>query len=105
MCIRDRVGDRVARHTQMAHVFLRDGDGLVLRSHFWLGGVVELRLPRGLPNLNRPLGPLLDSKTLRRALLKDSTIRGLAVHCAEEYTNLAAILPPLYERFGGGDDE
>ena len=27
--------------------------------------------------------------------------RALATHCAEEYANLAAILPDLYRRFGG----
>jgi hypothetical protein len=26
--------------------------------------------------------------------------RGLANHCAEEYTNLASLLPELHERFG-----
>jgi hypothetical protein len=33
-------------------------------------------------------------------LIRPAVIRGLAVHCAEEYTNLATLLPELYERFG-----
>ena len=37
------------RHSVMAHVWLRDGDGLVLRSRFWLGAVLR-------PDLPGPLG-------------------------------------------------
>ncbi len=43
----------------MAHVFLRDGDGVVLRSRFWLGAVLRPDLPGALGALgaraiNRP---------------------------------------------------
>lgn len=100
-----RVGDRISRHTLMAHVYLREGDGLVLRSNFWLGGEVGLRLPDRLGPVNGLLRPALNSKFLRHRLLKDSTIKALAIHCAEEYTNLAVILPPLYERFGEGTND
>ena len=68
------------RHSTMCHVFLRANDGVVLRSHFWLGAVVRpqllLRLmPAGLPH-------------------------ALANHCSEEYANLGALLPELYARYG-----
>jgi hypothetical protein len=43
----------------MAHVFLREGDALVLRSRFWLGAAI-------CPYLPADLAP------------------GLARHCAEE---------------------
>ena len=44
------VGDdrRRLRHTVMAHVFLRAGDGVVLRSHFWLGAAIRPYLPAPL---------------------------------------------------------
>ncbi len=54
---------------------------MVLRSHFWLGALIHpafvrrLAMPKELPH-------------------------ALARHCAEEYANLGAILPELYERFG-----
>jgi hypothetical protein len=44
------VGDdrRRLRHSVMAHVFLFTGDGVVLRSHFWLGATVRPYLPAPL---------------------------------------------------------
>ena len=88
---------RRVRHTPMYHVFLADGDGVVLRSRFWLGAAVR---PYG------PLGalaaPLLNNRRLRRASLPAGLPRALAAHCAEEYANLAVLLPELHARFGPG---
>jgi hypothetical protein len=87
------------RHSPMFHVFLREGDGagLVLRSRFWLGAAL------------RPYGPLgglsellLNTLFVRRHALPNQLPHALATHCAEEYTNLGALLPELYERFGPG---
>ncbi len=79
----------------MYHVFLRDGDGVVLRSRFWLGAAV------------RPYGPagaigerVLNNALVRRATLPARLPHALAGHCAEEYANLAELLPELYARFG-----
>ncbi len=91
------VGDdrRHVQHTPMFHVFLREGDGVVLRSAFWLGAAV------------RPYGPLgsagervLNNRLTRRATLPAALPRALATHCAEEYANMATLLPELFERFG-----
>ncbi|HTZ88548.1 MAG TPA: hypothetical protein VMB05_17940 [Solirubrobacteraceae bacterium] len=91
------VGDelRRMRHTPMYHVFLRDGDGVVLRSAFWLGAAL------------RPYGPLgsagerlLNNRLTRRAALPAALPRALATHCAEEYANMATLLPELFERLG-----
>lgn len=93
------VGDetRRVRHTPMYHVFLREGEGVVLRSAFWLGAAV------------RPYGPLggaaarlLNNRVTRRAALPAALPRALANHCAEEYANMATLLPELFERFGQG---
>ncbi len=88
---------RRVRHTPMFHVFLREGDGVVLRSRFWLGAALR---PFG------PLGPagarLLNNRMVRSRALPAELPRALAVHCAEEYANLGALLPELYGRFGAG---
>jgi phloretin hydrolase len=78
---------RRVQHSPMIHVFLREGDGVVLRSRFWLGAA----LPSALNN-----------RLVRRLALPSGLPRALARHCAEEYANLGALLPELYPRFGPG---
>lgn len=84
-------------HSPMVHVFLREGDGVVLRSRFWLGAGLRPYLPGPLAGaagwaLNRPV--------VRRRALPADIPRALATHCAEEFANLAALLPELYAEFG-----
>jgi hypothetical protein len=92
------VGDdtRRLRHSAMAHVFLAAPDGIVLRSHFWLGAAIRPYLPTPLA---APLGWALGNRLVRHLSLPAGLPRALATHCAEEYANLAAFLPELYERF------
>ncbi|MBQ7296010.1 MAG: hypothetical protein IJW86_07440 [Clostridia bacterium] len=68
-------------HTEMAHIFKRTDEGLMLISRFWLG-----------KRLENPL--------LRKIILTDETARGMAEHCCVEYRSLAEILPCLYEKYG-----
>jgi DAPG hydrolase PhiG domain len=93
------VGDerRRMRHTPMFHVFLRDRDsgGVVLRSGFWLGAAIR---PYGL--LGGVGERLLNNRRVRQPMLPARLPRALATHCAEEYANLAELLPELYARFG-----
>ncbi|MGH2973945.1 MAG: DAPG hydrolase family protein [Solirubrobacterales bacterium] len=95
------VGDdtRHLRHSVMAHVFLAEGDGVVLRSHFWLGAAVRPHLPAPVAV---PIGWAINNRLVRRLSLPRDLPRSLAAHCAEEYTNLAALVPELYRRFGPG---
>lgn len=92
------VGDdtRRLRHSAMAHVFLAEDDGVVLRSHFWLGAAVRPYLPAPLA---APLGLALNNPLVRRASLPRELPRALATHCAEEYANLTTLLPELHGRF------
>ncbi len=85
------------RHSPMFHVFLREGDGVVLRSRFWLGA--SLRPYGALGGLAEPL---LNTPFVRHRALPKRLPQALATHCAEEYANLGALLPELYERFGPG---
>lgn len=85
------------RHSAMAHVFLRDRDGLVLRSHFWLGAAIRPYLPSPLAG---PAAALLNRAAVRDRALPRDLAPALARHCAEEYANLAALLPELHARFG-----
>jgi len=85
------------RHSVMAHVWLRDGDGLVLRSRFWLGAVLRPDLPGALGSAG---ARLINRPVVRRRALPRGLPQALARHCAEEYSNLAALLPELHARWG-----
>jgi phloretin hydrolase len=93
------VGDdrRRLRHTVLAHVFLAEPEGVTLRSHFWLGATIRPYLPAPLA---APIGAALNNRLIRRASLPARLPRALATHCAEEFANLATLLPELYRHFG-----
>jgi hypothetical protein len=46
------------------------------------------------------LAAAANNRVVRRLALPAELPRSLATHCAEEFANLAALLPELYERFG-----
>jgi DAPG hydrolase PhiG domain len=93
------IGDdtRRLRHSVLAHVFLAEKEGLTLRSHFWLGAAVRPYLPSALA---APIAAMVNNRFVRRLSLPADLPRSLATHCAEEFANLAALLPELYSRFG-----
>lgn len=95
------VGDdrRRLRHSVLVHVFLEEGDGLVLRSHFWLGAAIRPYLPAPLA---APAAAVLNRRAVRGLALPRDLAPSLARHCAEEFANLAALLPELHGRFGQG---
>ncbi|HMW46479.1 MAG TPA: hypothetical protein PKD47_11385, partial [Solirubrobacterales bacterium] len=85
----------------MTQVYLavREGDGLRLRSHFWIGSRIRPRLPGPLAIAERPLESLASQSLVRGIAIPGAVGPGLARHCAEEYANLNQILPGLFERF------
>ena len=87
---------RRLRHTLMVHVFLEDGEGLVLRSHFWLGAAIRPYAPAPIAGL---ASAVLNRRAVRRLAVPAGAPRALARHCAEEYANLAVLLPELYGRY------
>lgn len=82
VCAHSGSPDGQAQFGLFAHVFLHADNGLVLRSHFWNGAAVPADL-RGALAAQLPQLP-----------------HALAHHCAEEYSNLAALLPELYAAHG-----
>lgn len=96
-----RVGDARMTHTDMAHVFLRDGDGLVLRSRMWIAAEVRPRLPGPLVALEDVAENLASRKLIRDIAVPEGIGAAVARHGAEEHAQLNEILPGLYERFAG----
>lgn len=66
-------------HTEMAHIFKKTENGLLLKSRFWIG-----------KTLKNPI--------LRKIILTEKTAKGMAEHCCIEYRNLVEILPILYSQ-------
>jgi hypothetical protein len=87
---------RRMRHTPMFHVFLREGDGVVLRSRFWLGAALRPYLPRALGD---GAARVVNRRLVRRLALPKDLPAALTRHCAEEYANLGALLPEMHVRF------
>ena len=93
---------RRVRHTPMVHVFLNTPGGVLLRSRFWLGAAMRPYAPAPLASLGERI---LNNRAVRVRALPPRLPRALARHCAEEYANLAALLPELHARFGAPDGE
>lgn len=69
-------------HTYMCHLFRKRGDGLELRSRFWLG-------------------KRLDMPYIKKLIISEDLAMDMALHCSEEYNHLAGFLPEIYKEFGG----
>lgn len=86
----------------MVHVFLREGDGVVLRSRFWLGATLRPYAPAPIA---AAAGRLVNNRIVRRLALPTELPRALARHCAAEYANFATLIPELYTRWGSSTDD
>jgi hypothetical protein len=82
---------RRVRHTRMCHFARETGEGIELRSRFWIGERIELYAAAG-----RPITPILNSSFVRSKAVPKKAPEALARHCAQEYANLAAMLPELW---------
>lgn len=71
--------------------------GAEMRSRFWLGG--ENVRPRGMPG---PVGAVLGRAASRLSPRPPAQAADLLVHCAQEMSHLATILPDLHAALGPG---
>jgi hypothetical protein len=76
------------------HQIRSTSDGVEMRSRFWLADFDTSNLPVIGPLLQ----PLLNSRSMRRTLVRDGFGRDLLLHCAEEMAHLAEFLPELFQR-------
>lgn len=89
------VSKKLTQHTYMCHFVRKKGNGVEMRSRFWVGHTV---LKSGFSEesiINR----LINTKVAKKLLLPKKVGFALAMHCAQEYNNLAEILPELYEKY------
>jgi len=76
-----KVGETVVEHSYMCHIFRKKGDGVELRSRFWLGK--KFNYPR-----------------LRKVVINEDLALNMMMHCSQEFNHLAGILPAVYAEFG-----
>jgi hypothetical protein len=80
----------------MCHLVRSIANGVEMRSRFWIGRKINLTML----SENSPVHHLINTKLLRKILIPGDTPAQMAHHCAQEYNNLAAILPELYRDYG-----
>ena len=93
------VTKKLQQHTHMCHFVRRKGTGVEMRSRFWIGHTI---LRAGMSEksiINR----LINKKVAKKLLLPKKVGFAMAMHCTQEYNNLAEILPELYDTYEGLD--
>ena len=96
LCARVGFLDKPVDFAHLIH-FVRDTEeGCEMRSRFWSGDF-KFR--------NQFVGPMVDrilnTRFMRKKLVKEKIGRDLTIHCAEEMNHLAGFLPDLYKRETG----
>lgn len=83
-------------HTRMCHIARKLNNGVELRSRFWIGERIEVSGIAG-----RLLTYLLNKRAVKRKIIPKNVGRHMFHHCAQEYHNLAEILPEIYREVHG----
>ena len=91
ICARVALADGPLETGWLIHHLRPTADGCEMRSRFWLGGG-NVR-PKAVPG---PLGRLLGGLAARIAPIKAQQASDLLIHCAQEMSHLATLLPQVY---------
>ncbi len=80
--------------TKMCHLVRETAEGVEMRSRFWIGQDIRKEGKAEDALINR----FLNLKIVKKRALP-RVARHVARHCAEEYTNLAHLLPQLFSEY------
>jgi hypothetical protein len=94
------ISKKIRQHTYMCHFVRNKNNGVEMRSRFWIGHTVIRDGVSEKSIINR----LINTKFARKILLPKKVGFCMAMHCAQEYNNLAKILPELYETYANDHD-
>ena len=94
ICARAALADGPVETGWLIHHLRPTADGCEMRSRFWIGGG-NVR-PKAIAG---GLGRLIGGLAARLAPIKPQQASDLLIHCAQEMSHLAMILPQIYERF------
>jgi hypothetical protein len=79
----------------MVHIVRNIPGGVELRSRFWLGYNTKFTNFSDKSFVNK----IVNVKFIKNLMMKEKIARAMAYHCAQEYHNLAEILPSLYNQY------
>ena len=94
ICARVGSPERKVWGTEMCHYVRRTVDGVEMRSRFWIGTKLK-RMNRSV--FNGPIHWFLNQALIKKSIIPRALPARMFHHCSQEYHNLAAILPSLYQ--------
>lgn len=93
ICAKVGAPDKGVWGTEMCHFVRTTPEGVEMRSRFWIGNKITRMSGFGKTILNA----ILNRPFVKRNLIPREVGLSMFHHCSQEYHNLAAILPTLYE--------
>ena len=97
LAVRVGLANGLLKTTDMIHYVRPVQGGLEMLSRFWIGREFE-----AMPGGFGLLAPLANTRFIKRRLVPENLPKELALHCANEYSQLASFLPELYRDYGPG---
>ena len=95
LAVRVGAANGILKTTDMIHYIRPVEGGVEMRSRFWMARDLE-----GMSGGAGILAFFVDNQFFKRLILPDKLPRELALHCANEYSQLASFLPELYAQYG-----
>ncbi|MEW6525508.1 MAG: phloretin hydrolase [Spirochaetota bacterium] len=84
------------QHTYIVHCARKINSGIELRSRFWLGYHIRFNTLSPKSIINR----IANTSIVKKCIISQKIAKNMAYHCAQEYHNLAHLLPELYTKYG-----
>ncbi|GIX42614.1 MAG: hypothetical protein KatS3mg129_2347 [Leptospiraceae bacterium] len=81
------------KHTYLFHIVHNYKTGVILRSRFYVGHDIQFILN------NKSICKVFNKKIFRRIIITEKLLKGLSLHCAQEFLQLSKILPELYFQY------
>ena len=95
LAVRVGLPNGLLKTTDMIHYVRAVEGGVEMRSPFWIAREFEA-MGEGLG----VAAALANNSMVKRRLVPENLARELALHCANEYSQLASFLPEVYEQYG-----
>jgi hypothetical protein len=97
LCTRVGSESKHAEHTDMCHFVRKTSDGVEMRSRFWIGRKIYFAKFGKDSFITKHI---VNTRLIRKLAIPSDAPYQTAMHCAQEYNNLAEILPELYNKYG-----